>query len=193
MRAALILLLAFAPLAFAAKTQRPETQRPDTAERWLLANAPARLSTELVPYSHDLEPLRPLAGNRSIVALGDATHGTHEFYTVKLRAIDFLVRELSFDVVALEAPFPTLNRIDAYVQGGAGDPRALLAGLKHAIYPFWNSEELLAVIEWMRVQRRARFASGGAHRRNRSLRDGCRRGGSGRVSPRRRSGRGRGD
>jgi erythromycin esterase len=150
MRAAFILLLAFAPLAHAAKTQRTDI-RSDTAERWLLANAPALLSTELVPYSHDLEPLRPLAGNRTIVALGDATHGTHEFYTVKLRAIDFLVRELNFDVVALEAPFPTLNRIDAYVQGGAGDPRALLADLKHAIYPFWNSEELLAVIEWMRA------------------------------------------
>jgi erythromycin esterase len=146
MRAALILLLAFAPAALAAKTQRS-----DTAERWLLANAPALLSTELVPYSHDLEPLRPLVGNRTLVALGDATHGTHEFYTVKLRVIDFLVRELNFDVVALEAPFPTLNRIDSYVQGGAGDPRALLADLKHAIYPFWNSEELLAVIEWMRA------------------------------------------
>ncbi|HYK01869.1 MAG TPA: erythromycin esterase family protein [Thermoanaerobaculia bacterium] len=146
MRAALILLLAFAPLAHAVKTQRS-----DTPERWLLANAPALLSTDLVPYSHDLEPLRPLAGNRTIVALGDATHGSHELYTVKLRAIDFLVRELNFDVVALEGPFPTLNRIDAYVQGGAGDPRALLADLKHAIYPFWNSEELLAVIEWLRA------------------------------------------
>src|SRR5215213_5893254 len=146
MRAALILLLAFAPVAHAVKSQRA-----DTPERWLLTNAPALVSTELVPFSDDLEPLRPLAGNRTIIALGDATHGTHELYTVKLRAIDFLVRELNFDVVAIEGPFPTLNRIDAYVQGRAGDPKALLAELKHAIYPFWNSEELLAVIEWMRA------------------------------------------
>jgi erythromycin esterase len=54
-------------------------------------------------------------------------------------------------VVAIEGPFPTLNRIDVYVQGGPGDPHALLAGLKRAIYPFWNSEELLAAIEWMRA------------------------------------------
>jgi erythromycin esterase len=117
----------------------------------ILLLAHTLLSTELVPWSHDLEPLRPLTGSRTIVALGDATHGTHEFYTVKLRVIDFLFRELNFDVVALEGPFPTLNRIDAYVQGGAGDPRALLTELEDAIYPFWNSEELLQVIEWMRA------------------------------------------
>lgn len=144
-RAALAVLLLFAPFANAAAPQRA-----DTAERWLAANAAPLLSTELVPYSHDLEPLRPLAGDKSIVALGDGTHGTHEFYTVKLRVIEFLVRELNFDVVALEAPFPTLEKLDAYVQGGAGDPRALLRDLRRAIYPFWNSEELLAVVEWMR-------------------------------------------
>jgi erythromycin esterase len=69
---------------------------------------------------------------------------------MKLRLIDRLVRNMGFDVVALEAPFPIMNRINAYVQGGPGDPRALLREMRPLQYPFWDAEELVAVIEWMR-------------------------------------------
>jgi erythromycin esterase len=109
-------------------------------------------SVELVEETRDLSPLRAIVGNASIVALGDATHGTHEFYAVKLRMIDYLVRELGYDVLSLEAPFAITERINVYVQGGPGDPRALLRELNtRLLYFFWDVEELLAVIEWARA------------------------------------------
>lgn len=109
-------------------------------------------SVELAADTSDLEPLRAVVGRASIVALGDATHGTREFYTVKLRLIDYLVRNLGFDVVSLEAPFPITERLNQYVQGAPGDPRALLAELSdRLLYLFWDVEELLATIEWMRA------------------------------------------
>jgi erythromycin esterase len=109
-------------------------------------------SLELVADTSDLEPLDDIVRSASIVALGDATHGTHEFYTLRLRLIDYLVRRHGFTALSIEMPFPIGERIDAYVQGGAGDPRALLAELSDRLfYLFWDVEELLAVIEWMRV------------------------------------------
>jgi erythromycin esterase len=108
-------------------------------------------SVELVSDTSDLEPLDDVVRNASIVALGDATHGTHEFYTVKLRLIDYLVRRHGFQVLSIEAPFPIVERLDAYVQGGPGDPGALLGELSdRLLYFFWDVEELLAVVEWMR-------------------------------------------
>jgi len=91
-----------------------------------------------------------MIGSSEVVGLGDITHGTHEVYTVKLRVIDYLVRELGFDVLGWEAPFPLVEQIDTYVQGGAGDPRALLRQMYTLTYFFWDAEEILDVIEWMR-------------------------------------------
>jgi erythromycin esterase len=109
-------------------------------------------SLELVADTSDLEPLDDIVRHASIVALGDATHGTHEFYTVKLRLIDYLVRRHGFTAVSIEAPFPITERINAYVQGGPGNVRALLAELHDRLfYLFWDVEELLAVLEWMRA------------------------------------------
>ena len=120
-----------------------------TPAGWLAANATVLTSTELTSYNGDLSRLGAMIGDSSVVGLGDTTHGTHEYYTMKLRIIDFLVREKGFDVVALEGPFSLLNRINAYVQGGPGDARALLREMR-PLYYFWDAEELLAIVEWMR-------------------------------------------
>lgn len=108
-------------------------------------------TVELTSDTTDLAPLRSIAGLATIVALGDATHGTHEFFAVKLRIIDFLVRELGFDVVSLEAPYAISERINAYVKGGPGDARALLEEMRtRHLYFFWDVEEMLTLVEWMR-------------------------------------------
>jgi erythromycin esterase len=64
--------------------------------------------------------------------------------------IDYLVREMGFDVLGWEAPFPLVERINTYIQGGAGDPRALLGEMYTLTYFFWDAEEILALVEWMR-------------------------------------------
>ncbi|MEA2464036.1 MAG: erythromycin esterase [Acidobacteriota bacterium] len=143
--AALILLLLFTSVADAKR-------RSARAPGGTAYPAYPLHSLELVADTSDLEPLDAIVRNASIVALGDATHGTHEFYTVKLRLIDYLVRRHGFSALSIEAPFPITERINAYVQGGPGDARALLAELNDRLfYLFWDVEELLAVLEWMRT------------------------------------------
>lgn len=129
------------------KTLLPDASTP---EGWLIGNADVLAASELVPFSTDLEPLRAMIGNAGVVGIGDATHGTREFYTMRLRLIDFLVREMGFDLVALEASLPIMNRIDAYVQGGAGDARTILREMRPLGFYYWDAEELLDVVEWMR-------------------------------------------
>jgi erythromycin esterase len=151
-RAAIALLLVLFTLTADAAPRRRASRSPsETPASWLAHHATILRATALTADRSDLEPLRRMIGNASVVALGDGTHGTHEFYTVKLRLLDFLVREMGFTALAFEAPFPITERINRYVLGGDGEPRALLRELHDRLnYFFWNTEEVLATIEWMR-------------------------------------------
>lgn len=154
------LLVVLALLAVSAMAEGQARRRaaspaplPDTStvQGWLAVNAPRLISIEPYPWSYDLEPLGRMIGDATIVGLGDGTHGTHEFFTVKHRIVQYLMREKQFDVLVFEAPFTLWNRLNHYVQTGEGDPAAILrdADLRVGYY-FWNTEEILAVVEWMR-------------------------------------------
>lgn len=95
----------------------------------------------------DLAPLADIIGDARIVALGEATHGTREFLEMKHRLVEFLVGEMNFDLVAIEANWPEAASVNRYVQTGDGDPAQLLSSL-HA-WPF-NTQEVLDMVQWMR-------------------------------------------
>lgn len=95
----------------------------------------------------DLQPLKALIGEARIVALGEATHGTREFFQFKHRMLEFLVREMGFTVFAIEASYPACNNINEYVLEGRGDPAAALASQG---FWTWDTEEVRDMIAWMR-------------------------------------------
>jgi erythromycin esterase len=96
----------------------------------------------------DLMPLRDIIRNAQIVGLGEATHGTHEFFTMKHRMVEFLVREMGFTVFAMEANTPEANRINDYILHGVGHPKELIRGMH---FWTWNTQEIFDMIEWMRA------------------------------------------
>jgi erythromycin esterase len=96
----------------------------------------------------DLAPLAPRLADVRIVGLGEATHGTREFFQLKHRMFEFLVSELGFTVFAIEANFTEALAVDHYVLTGEGDPARALAGL---YFWTWNTEEVLSLIQWMRA------------------------------------------
>ncbi|HUP44903.1 MAG TPA: erythromycin esterase family protein [Thermoanaerobaculia bacterium] len=152
-RCLVILLVIAAATAEAAQRRRAAPPAdPSLPAVWVWNNAHVLQSTAWPAPAADLEPLREIVGEAQVVGLGDGTHGTREFYTTKLRIIDFLVREMGFDVVAFEAPFPLFDRLNEYVRTGVGDPRTLLIeGDERLFYRFWRVEEMLDVVEWMRA------------------------------------------
>ena len=113
------------------------------------------LETELVPL--DSDPLRwgdaelafldPIAG-KSIVALGESTHGTAEFFNAKRRIFRYLVEQHGYRVFAFEADFGESLFIDGAVQAGRrGDIASLMSEKMH--FWTWRTLEVRNLLEWM--------------------------------------------
>jgi len=121
---------------------------PEEVVTWLQANANAFSTPQAGSGFADLQFLRGMVGDARVVALGEATHGTREFFLMKHRVLEFLVEEMGFDLFAIEATWPEANRLNEYVHTGVGDPVALLSGL---YFWTWNTQEVLDMIQWMRA------------------------------------------
>ena len=136
----------------AAPVPASPTSGEDSVRTWLDANVHPFTGSHLSLPHDDLEFLRDLVGDARIVALGEDTHGTRDFFEMKARVLRFLVEEMNFDTFAIEATWPEARRLDRYVRTGEGDPEVLLSGL---YFWTWNTESVLEMIEWMRAHNEA--------------------------------------
>lgn len=100
----------------------------------------------------DLQPLKRVFRDVRFVALGEATHGTREFFQFKHRMLEFLVREMGFRVFAIEASYAACQNINDYVSGRADDGAAALDSQG---FWTWNTEEVRAMLDWMRAYNKA--------------------------------------
>jgi erythromycin esterase len=130
------------------QTTEPAVHISSALRAWLRAYA-VHLNTSKPDAPFDnLHSLREIVDDARIVALGEATHGTHEFNQMRHRLFRFLVQEMGFNVFVIEASWADANRLNHYVQTGKGDPVTLLSKLG-----FWtvNTKEVLALVQWMRA------------------------------------------
>lgn len=124
-----------------------ENANADAARSWLKANA-IRLSTVEAGHGFtDMEPLKKIIGDARIVALGEATHGSREFFQLKHRMLEFLATEKGFTIFSIEANMPEAYRLNDYVLNGNGDPATLIKGM---YFWTWSTEEVLDMVRWMR-------------------------------------------
>jgi erythromycin esterase len=140
-------LLALVLLVAANASGENETADAEAARNWLATNA---IPLDTVEAGHgfaDLQPFKKIISSARIVSLGEATHGTCEFFQLKHRLLEFLVNEMGFNVFIMEASMPESFDINDYVLTGQGDPRKALAGI---YFWTWDTKEVLAMIEWMR-------------------------------------------
>ncbi len=125
------------------------------AREWV-ENEAIHLTTVLPTESlDDLKQLDPVLKDRRIIALGESTHGTREFFQLRHRMFRHLVENHGVRLFGIEASFAACLPIDEYVQTGAGDPRAALKGQG---FWTWETEEVLELVEWMREWNRNRPA-----------------------------------
>ena len=121
---------------------------PDAAAvSWMRQSLLPVRSTEPGGDAGDLAPLLDKARGTRVVALGEATHGTHEFFRMKHRIFQSLVDERGFDLFVLEAGGPEMDRLDDFVTSGTGDPERLLTDLGY--WP-WRARELASLFRWIR-------------------------------------------
>ncbi|MER6914669.1 erythromycin esterase family protein [Streptomyces sp. NPDC000594] len=125
----------------------PASAPPDTRP------APADPVPALARAAHPLTELRPLERmirGASIVGLGEATHGSGEFFRVKHRILEHLVERAGFTTFALEANWSTGVRLDDYVVHGRGDLEQIMREEFQSSYTLWNTREYRDLIRWMR-------------------------------------------
>jgi erythromycin esterase len=125
-----------------------EIAQQDEVKKWLAKQAIALKSVEASNGFKDMEALKKVVGQARIVSLGEATHGTREFFQLKHRMLEFLVSEMDFNIFAIEASMPEGFDVNEYVLTGKGDPVKALAGL---YFWCWDTEEVLDMIRWMRA------------------------------------------
>lgn len=123
----------------------PASEQPPTD--WIRAHAIPLQTVEASRGFDDLQPLAKVVGDAKIVALGEATHGTREFFQLKHRLIEFLANQKGFTIFSIEANMPEAYRLNDFVLNGNGDPKQLLKGM---YFWTWDTEEMLAMILWMR-------------------------------------------
>jgi erythromycin esterase len=132
----------------AAAPQQQSSAREEAAvEQWIRANAIPLKTVQAGNGFADMEPLTKIVGNARIVALGEATHGTREFFQLKHRMIEFLATRMGFTIFSIEANMPEAYRLNDYVLNGKGDLAQLLKGM---YFWTWDTKEVLEMIRWMR-------------------------------------------
>ncbi len=109
----------------------------------------------------DYDALLSLVGDARIVLLGEASHGTHEFYRERSRITKRLVTEHGFTAVAIEGDWPDAYRVNRYVHGARTDPHAeaALRGFRRFPTWMWRNADVLDFVGWMRAHNEGRHRS----------------------------------
>jgi erythromycin esterase-like protein len=103
------------------------------------------------PYDYD--PLMDRVGNARFVLIGEASHGTHEFYHERAQITQRLIKEKGFTAVAVEADWPDAYRVNRYVRGANGDEFAIEALADFQRFPtwMWRNTDVVEFLEWLRA------------------------------------------
>jgi erythromycin esterase len=107
----------------------------------------------------DLDVLLDRIGDARVVMLGEASHGTHEFYRWRAAITQRLIEEKGFSFVAVEGDWPDCDRIDRSVRAvddAPDDPREALLGFERWPAWMWANEEVTDFCRWLRAHNAAR-------------------------------------
>ena len=120
----------------------------------------ARDAHEIDGSPDDYDDLWDLVGDRRFVLLGEASHGSHEFYRERPRITQRLIDDHGFTAVAVEADWPDAYRVNRYVQGLSHDRDATeaLSGFRRFPSWMWRNADVVRFVEWLRARNDAHQA-----------------------------------
>jgi len=103
--------------------------------------------------SDDHAALLELIADAHVVLLGEASHGTHEFYRERARITQRLIGAKGFDAVAVEGDWPDAYRVNRFVRGRGDDAFAVdaLAGFRRFPTWMWRNTDVVEFIDWLRA------------------------------------------
>ena len=118
------------------------------------------------PLTHsaaDYDALLAFIGDARFVLLGEASHGTHEFYRERIRITKRLILEKGFSAVAVEADWPDAYRVNRYVHGQSADADSIeaLSGFRRFPAWMWRNADVLDFVGWLRAHNDSLAAGAG--------------------------------
>ncbi len=122
---------------------------PDSA----LIKALRETANPLAGSARGYDPLIGRIGEARFALLGEASHGTHEFYYERAEITKRLITEKKFAAVAVEADWPDAYRVNRYVRGASDDVDAVEALADFRRFPtwMWRNTVVVEFIEWLRA------------------------------------------
>lgn len=104
----------------------------------------------------DVDAVLEEIGSADIVLLGEATHGTREFYRFRAELSKRLITERDFDAIAVEADWPDALQVSRYIRSSAAssidDAQQALQGFQRFPQWMWRNTETLKLVDWLRLQ-----------------------------------------
>ncbi|NJC74214.1 erythromycin esterase [Planosporangium thailandense] len=99
------------------------------------------------------DALSDLVGDAHLVLIGEASHGTHEFYAARAAMTRWLIERMGFQAVAVEADWPDAYRVNRYVHGRGRDTTAeeALRGFERFPTWMWRNTAVLDFVGWLRA------------------------------------------
>jgi len=115
------------------------------------------------PFDVAADGVRALAeavGDARLVLIGEATHGTHEFYRTRATLTKVLIAERGFDFVAVEADWPDAYRVNRWVRGASDEtgPEAALDDFTRFPRWMWRNADVVEFVQWLHDYNRERPA-----------------------------------
>ncbi|MES2536120.1 MAG: erythromycin esterase family protein [Pseudomonadota bacterium] len=112
-----------------------------------------REDAQLIRPDDTFDHVLQQVNDASIVLLGEATHGTREFYRMRAEISKRLIEEKGFDAIAVEADWPDALRVSRFVQWSGHDQTAdeALSGFQRFPQWMWRNTEIVELVYWMRM------------------------------------------
>ncbi|HEX8678171.1 MAG TPA: erythromycin esterase family protein, partial [Segetibacter sp.] len=107
---------------------------------------------------HDIDPLFDKIGNARIVMLGEASHGTHEYYTWRTYITKRLIQEKGFNFIAVEGDWPDCYKINRYIKQEFNEEKKaadLLQTFDRWPTWMWANWEIAALVEWLQLHNKS--------------------------------------
>src|SRR6266704_5063481 len=109
------------------------------------------IAQPLVGEARDYDALLQLIGNARFVLIGEASHGTHEFYFERAAITKRLIAEKDFSIIAIEADWPDSARVHRYVRGmPTASADEALSGFRRFPTWMWRNTVVVEFVEWLR-------------------------------------------
>src|SRR5436190_17519589 len=121
--------------------------------RALLSTAAKQSAVKLAGGSNEYDALLERTRGARIVLIGEASHGTHEFYADRAAITRRLIEEQGFCAVAVEADWPDAYRVNSFVRGRDDGQAAdeALAGFTRFPTWMWRNTDVVEFVDWLRA------------------------------------------